>query len=396
MLPTLNIPYGAHVPGAVQFGGFILPQVTRFYSIDDLTHLPKPAWMIEGLFEAKSIVMLAGPPGCLKSFMALDWMLSMATGRKWNDRATAEAKMLYVLGEGRANLLKRIETWCAYHKVTETEKTKLAENFRVTFDVPAMALKPSVDNMLAGLVESNFQPDLICIDTLSRSFVGMDENSQKDTGMWIEQAERLRDMGRTVLILHHTAKNTEFGYQYRGSSVIHGAMDTSMVQTCKDDSIVTLKITKQKDHDEGKPMKFNKLVVKAHGPDDEGSVVLVPSVIADEQYTPTQPQQVTMANGGIEARLQSLLFDTRYGSDVDRARVLMQEYPELNLTEGAAKQRVSRKRDAMVAVGWLPKPLRPVSQAQPVTSPVTSCDIEENEGEPKSGFNLMAARGYGE
>jgi len=368
-----------------------LPQVTRFFTIDDLTHLPKPAWMIEGLFEAKSLVMLAGPPGCYKSFMALDWMLTMATGRQWNDRATAESKVLYVLGEGRASLLKRIETWCAYHKVTDEQRAKLVTNFRVTFDVPAMALKPSVDNMLMGLIEADFRPDLICIDTFARSFVGMDENSQKDTGMWIEQAERLREIGYTVLILHHTAKNTEFGYSYRGSSVIHGAVDTAMIQTCKDDSVVTLKITKQKDHDEGKPMKFNRLVVKAHGPEDEGSAVLIPMVVQDERLNPPQPMQVSKV--GLEARKQSLLLDARYPHDADRARALLQEYPDLG-DLGVAKKQISRKREAMETVGLLAKTARPEPEEEVVTSSVTFCDMGSVGDEPKSTLSSMAAKGY--
>ena len=59
---------------------------TRLFSLNDLLNMPPPKWLVEGMFEANSLVMVAGAPGSLKSFLALDWILSMATGRKWHGR----------------------------------------------------------------------------------------------------------------------------------------------------------------------------------------------------------------------------------------------------------------------------------------------------------------------
>jgi RecA-family ATPase len=64
--------------------------------------MPAPAWLIEGLFEVNSLVMVAGPPGNFKSFLAIDWVLSMAVGRKWHTRPTCPSKVLYCLGEGKS------------------------------------------------------------------------------------------------------------------------------------------------------------------------------------------------------------------------------------------------------------------------------------------------------
>ena len=317
-----------------------MAETKRFLSLDDLTHMPKPTWAIEGLFERNSLVMLAGPPASYKSFMALDWILSMAIGRKWMNRDTTSAKILYILGEGKASLLKRIQVWCHYHQITNEEKNKLVSNFRVTFDVPQMAMKSSVDNMLSGLNAEGYTPDVIVVDTFARSFVGLDENSQKDTGLWIESADRLRQLGYTVIFLHHTAKNTEFGLKYRGSTAIMGAMDTAMVmdKDYQNPTKVVMKITKQKDHDEGNPMFFNRLVIKPDGHDDEGSIILIPAPAAvDERFT---------AEGqAIETTIKKLLDDESFDSDRARARELSRKFPQL--TESAAHSRiVRRKREA--------------------------------------------------
>lgn len=311
----------------------IQPDHKRFFNLEELNDQPKPVWMIEGMFQANTITMVVAPPASFKSFLVTDWGLSIAAGRKWNSRATAHLPVLYCLGEGRANLPKRIAAWTNYFQPDAEQRESLLKNFRVTFDVPQLALKPSVDNLLADLSKENFNPSLIIIDTFARSFVGLDENSQKDTGLWIEQADRLRQNGATVIFVHHSAKNTEMGVKYRGASAIKGAVDTELVmvrESSKSDR-VKLSIEKQKDQDEGPPMNFARLPI---GAGDEGSMVLVPSTIVDERFSEE--------HFAIERCVRALL-ETPFESDAARARELARQF---DLTEDAAKQRISRiKRD---------------------------------------------------
>lgn len=306
----------------------------KFFSIEELGEMPPPRWMISEMFEANSLVMVAGPPGSYKSFLVLDWLLCMSCGRDWNNRATEEAKVLYVLGEGRSSLLKRIQTWMHYNRLTPGEKLKLTTNFKVTFEVPQMAQKASVDNMLVSLQGENFQPTVIAIDTFARSFVGMDENSQKDVGLWVESADRLRSAGFTVIFLHHTAKNTEFGVRYRGSTAILGAMDTAMTLVRETDIAhgVKLMVTKQKDHDEGDPLFFTRVVVTPPGM-TEGSIVLTPTVKMDERFTEEGQK--------LDKMVDDLMADPSFESDRARARELTRHFA---IAEAAAQKRISRKR----------------------------------------------------
>ena len=66
--------------------------VCRLLTLDDLQRLPAPRWMIDGMFERNSLVMVAGAPGSFKSFLALDWILHLSSGRRWLDRDTTPAK----------------------------------------------------------------------------------------------------------------------------------------------------------------------------------------------------------------------------------------------------------------------------------------------------------------
>lgn len=311
--------------------------MARFLSIDDLSHMPPPRWLIDGLFEVNSLTMLAGPPACYKSFLALDWGLSVATGRKWHGRAVCPGKVLYVLGEGKASLLKRIEVWAEYHQLSKAESDRMVEHFRVTFDVPQMASKASVDNMLAGLEAEGFKPDVIIVDTFARSFVGLDENSQKDTGLWIESADRLRQIGYTVIFLHHTTKNTEFGLKYRGSSAIMGAMDTAFTlqKDGQSSSQSILACVKQKDHDEGDPIYLQRLII------NHESIVLVPAIRIDERFTDEYREK--------EAKEDTALLDivAEMGTTHSQAAMGAELSNRIGLGKKTATKRVERHFDRL-------------------------------------------------
>src|SRR5690606_21291995 len=152
--------------------------------------------------EQDALAMLVGPPGAFKSFLAIDWGLCLATGRPWNERLVAPAKVLYMLGEGKAGLLKRINAWAWHNDLDKEEHDMLNANFRVTFDVPQMASQREVTRFVEELDVDGFHPSVFFVDTLARSFVGRDENGQVDAGLWVEGADRLRQRGATVIALH--------------------------------------------------------------------------------------------------------------------------------------------------------------------------------------------------
>lgn len=306
-----------------------------FFTIDELGNMAPPRWKIEGLFEAESLVMVAGPPGSFKSFLVLDWILSMASGKNWNHRQTESSKCLYVLGEGKSSLNKRVNAWRQENHLSAAEAAALKENFLVTFDVPQLAQRAAVDNLLSRLSDRGFRPDVVVVDTFARSFVGMDENGQRDVGLWVEQADRLRAAGLTVIFLHHTAKNTEFGVRYRGSSALLGAMDTAMTVQ-RDPEIphgIKVEVTKQKDHDEGDPMFFARKIVRS-ADNAEGSVVLVPTIKMDERFT-EEGQKV-------DEVMDALMTDTSFESDRARARELSRRFDYIS--ETAAQGRITRRR----------------------------------------------------
>ena len=98
--------------------------------------------------------------------------------------------------------------------------------------------------------------------------------------------------------------------------------------------MVKLAVTKQKDHDEGKPLWFTKLIVGAGGEDD--SCVLIPTQVMDSRFT--RERQVE------EEVLESMMKDPTFPSDRARGEELGKR---LGISESAAQSRIYRKRDMM-------------------------------------------------
>jgi len=64
------------------------------------TLTPPPVFMIADYLIENSFAVLYGPPASFKSFLAIDWALSVAHGRDWNGRPTAQGAVVYLAMEG--------------------------------------------------------------------------------------------------------------------------------------------------------------------------------------------------------------------------------------------------------------------------------------------------------
>jgi len=91
---------------------------------------------------------------------------------------------------------------------------------------------------------------MIVVDTLARSFVGKDENSSTDMGVFVRNMDLLIERyDCTVLVVHHSGKQAERGM--RGSSSLRGAV-SSEFELIKEvgTQTVALHVRKQKDVEE--------------------------------------------------------------------------------------------------------------------------------------------------
>ena len=164
-------------------------------------------------------VVVYGPPASAKSFLVLDWALSIASGRSWlGYEVISPGRVVYVVGEGAGGLRKRLQAWMQEHP-----HATVPDGFFIP--EPVQLLKnEDVELLLTRIVRR--RPVLVILDTLATCMDG-DENSSKDMSLAIAAAKRIIGVtGATVILVHHTGKK---GVEERGSSALRGAADTMML-----------------------------------------------------------------------------------------------------------------------------------------------------------------------
>lgn len=212
----------------------------KILSFEEVEAQPTPTWRVDGVLPSNGFAMLYGPPGVGKTFLALDLALAVASGQPWAARRTMPGHVLYVVAEGVAGFQQRLKAGALARSLATTSVRVHFISESVQLHSPA-----EVDALLAAVAEHLSEPvALVVFDTLSRCFVGGEENSAKDIGKLIEGADRIRKQtGATVLLVHHTTKD---GNSERGSSALRGSADV-MLGVSANKGVVVLECEKQKD-----------------------------------------------------------------------------------------------------------------------------------------------------
>lgn len=223
--------------------------VKQFRLLDEaeLRALPDPTWLVGGVIPEGGFIELHGPPGTYKSFLAVDLAMSIATGSEWAGCAVKQGPVVYVAAEGASGYKLRLPSWRSARGSDEEGQIYMLPEAVQLLD------GSEVEAFLTAVREREPKPVLVVIDTLSRCFVGEDENSAKSMSLLVAAVDRVRrETGATVLLIHHTNKT---GKAERGSIALRGAVDMLMSVTRTEDT-VTLQCLKMKDGPEFTPMHF--------------------------------------------------------------------------------------------------------------------------------------------
>jgi RecA-family ATPase len=166
------------------------------------------------MLNMNSSAWIAGPPGSYKTFLALDWALSVAAGSKYMGRDVNGGRVLYVAGEGVSGLYQRADAWQQANRVTVEHLYILPEAVPV-----GLASWVSLCDLARGM-----EARMVILDTQARMCGSLDENSAPDMGKYVNGIDALKNAtGGCVVSIHHSSKS---GSALRGSSAVQGAADT--------------------------------------------------------------------------------------------------------------------------------------------------------------------------
>ena len=200
------------------------PARFHLYSEAEQDRAPEPKWLVPSLIPEDSTILLYGPSGALKSTLALDIGLSIASGTEvCGKRPLRSGWVLYATLEGRFGLMrKRRPAWRLAHGIDHplpffVSTAPLVRDNDQMQDF-ADAIKAKQDEMGEG-------PALIILDTIAKCMMGLDDTTSRDAGVFTGFCDQLlADFKAPILALGHTGKDKDKGH--RGSAAFAGNMSS--------------------------------------------------------------------------------------------------------------------------------------------------------------------------
>jgi archaellum biogenesis ATPase FlaH len=175
----------------------------------DLINLDiKVEWLIDKLIPKESITILHGKGGIGKTWLSLVVAEAVSKGNRFMDLESMKVPVVFVDFENSLPVLvERVKKINAsdvffWHNTSEVKPPKLdSRNWELYRQMPV---------------------GLLIFDTLRASQDG-DENNSQDMQFIMSKLKELRDMGFTILLLHHTPKGND--RTYKGSTAIFDLSD---------------------------------------------------------------------------------------------------------------------------------------------------------------------------
>ena len=171
--------------------------VSRIETWNEIRSLDiKVEWLMDRLIPKESITVLFGKGGIGKTWLMMDLARCIGGGVDYLGHETQKTTVVFIDFENPIAVLN-----------TRTQKLGEAEN--VYFWRVGNELKPpKLDSNNWVLYKDLPQGALLVIDTLRASH-GRDENASDQMAGVMERVKELRDLGFTIVLLHHTPKNSD-------------------------------------------------------------------------------------------------------------------------------------------------------------------------------------------
>lgn len=201
------------------------PDLFRVWDIDDLDKQPPAVFIWEGIMVEGGSHYFAAAPGIGKTFIGLGLAGAIATGMDsfLGRKVNKHGLVVYITTEGLYDHRKRLR---AFEKTYGVKVPK--ENYLLIPDSMNLMNERDRSRLMRTLSWElqirKKQPVMVVFDTVSKVTPGADENTQKDTSLFIKVKGDIKQAFNCAdLCMHHRARNGDGAM--RGSTTYEGEAD---------------------------------------------------------------------------------------------------------------------------------------------------------------------------
>ena len=210
----------------------------------------KTEWLVDMIIPVGGVVVVAGMPGCGKSWLVLSMALAIARGENWIERFECrKGRVLICMEEDDPNsVLERLDLLYAGLSISKDEGDALEIEYLIQQGVKILTANSKNLNPNIAAQVREFKPDLVVFDP-SRRFHELEENDSGSMSNLFRQLRKLTkqtDQPVAVLLTHHLNKGVERTQgmdRLRGSTDIAASADGILMVEKK---IPTLKVSHEK------------------------------------------------------------------------------------------------------------------------------------------------------
>jgi len=281
----------------IQSGGdlksLLMPTVDNWLiQADDFSNQPAPiSWLVKGWIQDNALIMVHGPSGGGKTFVVLDWCLTISGGvDHWFDNKVKNGSIIYLAGEGHHGLRGRVAAWKHARGVDKLDMWLSREGC----DLNTPEGYQRVVNNIRAL---DIKPKMIVVDTLHRFLLG-DENSSQDAKTMLDACSGImNEFGCSVCLVHHTGVSDEAQHRARGSSAWRGALDIEIsIVPAKNDTPIQIVQRKSKDAELASDLFCTLETVAIPGWFDEDNEAVTSAVVKEAEALDAKPKQDSKLN----------------------------------------------------------------------------------------------------
>jgi len=181
---------------------------------------PKPKdalWLVESLWAASGVGIVGGLPKCLKTWLATELAVAVASGKDALGRFPVKLQgpvLVYAAEDDLSSMRARFQA------VADARGVTLKDTPVYLIDLPALRLDDPDQLRRLHKTVATLRPRLLVLDPFVR-VVRVDENSAQEVSAVLGSLRTLqRELDVAVLLVHHMRKSpsAHLGQQLRGSS----------------------------------------------------------------------------------------------------------------------------------------------------------------------------------